>query len=194
MPNVGDVLLEKSQGTATHALISFGQALFSHNVQGGHADIVHAAIYAGAGNVFESAGHGLGYGPATPGATWVSFRYGDAALAELAVDIAHTYWHIQQSGTIDNYGNYSYTGAVGSLFGSSDFGGDAARKAEELWSPQASRSFFCSNFVIRCYQAAGQTYEPHRVPIEADMATSPKELFARLAMSGAWTNQGEVVF
>ena len=194
MPKLGDVLLKESMGTFFHGLISFGQAVFSHDPRGSGAELVHAALYADAGNVFESVGAGLSYGPATPGATWVGFRFNDAWTAELAVDIAHNYWHIQQAGTIRGYGSYTVSGAIGSLFGSSRLDAGAKKKAEELWTPQANKSFFCSNYVIRCFQAAGQTFDPPRFPIRADIATEPKELFGRLSIDPNWTNLGTVTF
>ena len=174
----GDIMLKHGIYKSSHALIATGQALFSHNVQDAGALTVHAALFYGEGKVIESSTPGLGITVLEPKVKWDVYRYRDAEMAELATLVAENYLHLQQSGK--GYGDYSKGSALGSLFHSSSLGPRAKEKASKLWEDGHTRTFFCSNFVIRCFLAAGQTYSPVRYPIQADMDTTPKDLMARL--------------
>lgn len=207
---VGDILLKKYGGSVTHKLIVVGQALVSHNLSGGKATTVHAALYAGEGMLLESSGPGLQYEKVDPeNDRYEVYRLVDAPhdtqIPEIAADIGYTYYIMQQNQRgieetaypgvdelPENFGNYSKKKAGGSLFGSSDFGKKAVQAAENLWEGDSESTFYCSNFVIRCYAAAGAT-AGHPDIISADLRqTSPKELQARLNKDSRWEKIGDL--
>ena len=193
----GDVLLKFSEGTGTNVLIETGQFLFSHNVSGGHAWNVHAAIYAGGGRVFEASGSGgIQYANFKPGLLYFVHRYNNPDVAKMATVIAEGYV-AEKFKSGGSYGSYSKSGALGSLFHRSKRGSGAKRAESGLWgaSPNVpSSSFYCSSFVVRAYIAAGQTFNPVLVPINSDYRwISPKELEARLKSSQDWTEVGGVL-
>ncbi len=207
---VGDILLKKCSGSVIHILTVSGQALFSHNLSGGKSTTIHAALYAGEGMLLESSGPGLQYANVDPqNDTYEVYRLvgapPDTQLPEIAADIGYTYYMMQQHHRkqektaypgVDElpktFGNYSRTKATGSLFGSSNFGNKAINAAEKLWEGDSEETFYCSNFVIRCYAAAGVTAE-HPDIIPADLRqTSPKELQARLNKDDHWKHMGRL--
>lgn len=198
---VGDVLLEHSQGHAVQRLIKAGEALFSRNVHGGSSDIVHAALYVGdAGGrqyVMESTGDGLNRNDITnTGVSYEVYRYVDSGVAEIAAAVAESYVCEAQKGG-EAYGTYAYSKSLGSVFSSSSRGSGAVTAESGLWGASQhppSTSFYCSNFVVRVFQAAGQTLSPPVVPIDADYRhVSPKELQSRLNQSTNWTHFGNLV-
>jgi hypothetical protein len=203
---VGDVLLKHSAGSKTNVAIKAGEALISHNASGGTADIVHAAIFAGnfGGQqvIFEASGPGLiREDMSGNGYSYEVYRYKEAKVASIAAMVAEGYVaetnKSKEANPQDHYGAYTITGAVGSLFHSSSRG-DGAQAAEGgLWGKSANPAddkFYCSNFVVRAYQAAGQTFDPKIVPIDADYRyISPKEMQARLNKSADWSHPGQII-
>jgi hypothetical protein len=203
---VGDVLLKHSAGSKTNVVIKTGQAIFSHNRSGGTADIVHAALYAGnvgGGQViFEASGPGLiREDMSGNGLSYEVYRYKNADVASLAAMVAEGYVaetnkskSVQAKG---HYGSYSITGAAGSLFHSSTRGQGAQAAEAGLWGRSANpaaNSFYCSNFVVRAFQAAGQTFQPKIVPIDADYRyISPKEMQSKLNQSADWSHPGRII-
>jgi hypothetical protein len=203
---VGDVLLKHSAGTKTNVVIKAGEAIFSHNASGGTADIVHAALYAGnvGGSqvIFEASGPGLiSEDMSGNGLLYEVYRFKNADVAEMAAMVAEGYVAETNKSKADNpkdhYGSYSIGGAAGSLFHNSSRGKGAQLAEAGLWGKSANPAtdkFYCSNFVVRAYQAAGQTFNPKVVPIDADYRyISPKEMQATLNKSADWSHPGSIV-
>lgn len=188
----GDVMLKHGVYKSSHAAIAFGQALISHNLHGGGALTIHAAIFWGPGQVIESSTGGLALAPLSAGVDWDVYRYsGSPDIPDIATEIAGNYLELQSNGS--GYGTYDKGAALGSLVRNSNHGRKALSKAAGLWSdPTHDKKFFCSNFVVRCYLAAGQTHDRPITPINADMNTSPKELKARLEADANWVLQGRL--
>lgn len=194
----GDLLLKHSTGSRTNVVIKTGQALISHNIRGGTADIVHAAMYAGNQLLYEASGGGLAVQSMASkrGTVYEVFRYGKADVAEIAAVVAAGYVAEKELSQENkgNYGSYALKGALGSLFHSSTRGSGAKAAESRLWghSPQPpSNSFYCSNYVVRAYAAAGQTFKPPIAPLDVDYRyVSPKELQARLNTSNDWKHMG----
>jgi hypothetical protein len=192
----GDVLLKYTEGTGTNRMIQAGQAIISHNTSGGKSQWVHAAIHAGGGFLLEASGSGdLQYAPMKSGLVYEVHRYRNYDVAKMAASVAEGYVAAKNPGT--GFGMYSKSGAFGSLFHNSNRGGGAQAAEASLWGSGPTPpdgGFYCSNFVVRAYIAAGQTFQPVVVPIDADYRwVSPKELQSRLNQSPDWTVQGQLL-
>lgn len=214
---VGDILLEKfNYRHATHWAIMAGQAIFSHNLSGGRANIVHAAIYTGVENgrhlVAEAVGTGLQEVPISE--TYEVYRWKSfiADLPLIAAEVAHTWVELAAGtagayGQIQGFGGYSTWMASQSLVRRSALGRGGRNRARDLWNAN-QREFYCSMFVVAAYQAAAVTmdsrggddvftgslnYRYNREPIRVDLKNiSPKKLQAVLKTDGRWENQGMV--
>ncbi|MGH2449180.1 MAG: hypothetical protein ACRDFS_11350 [Chloroflexota bacterium] len=193
---VGDLLLKFMEASASNVMIAGGQAILSHNLSGGHATTTHAALYAGNGNVYEAGSGGIRCAAFRKGLTWSVHRYDNSAVAGMASVIAEGYV-AEKMRSEGGYGAYSKSGALGSMFHSSSRGTGARAAESGLWGADPnvpSSSFYCSSFVTRSYIAAGQTFDPVVVPIDADYRyVSPKELQACLNRSRSWTEVGRLV-
>lgn len=191
----GDVMLKTGITHASHVAIAVGQAITNWSGQGSSALTVHGAIYAGLGSVIESSGPGLLHQPISK-AVWLVYRYSNADVASIALDVANTYYAMsrnagnytgQAKGNAPAFGAYSTTQAVSSLARPTNVSPSGERASKAIWEGGARESFYCSNFVVRCYEAAGQTASPPQRPINADYrSVSPKELQARLNGDPRW--------
>ena len=214
---VGDILLEKfNYRHATHWAIMAGQAIFSHNLSGGHANTVHAAIYTGVDDgrhlVAEAVGTGLQEVPISE--TYEVYRW-KTALADLpliAAEIAHTWVELADGnagayGQIEGFGGYSTFMASQSLLTTSTLGRSGRNRASAtLYGTQ--KDFYCSMFVVAAYQAAAATmdsraddevftaslkYRYNKEPIKVDLKyISPKKLQAALKTDKRWDYMGVV--
>jgi hypothetical protein len=185
----GDVMLRKFAGTKIHVGITIGQAL---NIgKPGSATTVHAAICIdpGANVLAEAAGPGLVYDHYNLDTErWIAFRYRNTNIRDLVIMVAESYVAEKAMGM--RAGNYSVPMAVKSVFGSKDFGAAAQQATDHLWGTnpdEAQCKFFCSNYAVRCYLAAGAAAEPPVVPINLDFRkTTPRDLEGYLANSADW--------
>jgi hypothetical protein len=212
----GDIFICKSYSlapNATHIGIRTGQAIFSTpTLWYGSSNSVHAAIAVGHGDAAANRGRAL-VAEATAAGLNVNeidseaaiFRLvsaGDQDIAREAANIAQTLTAISVSsadGTGNRaYGKYAYLDCLLSSFKLRFMGADQNAKAavaavdrgvEAAAAP--TKSFFCSEFVVLCYQvAADNVGKPMPIPRDA-LAMTPKALEAFLDYhSQIWTEIG----
>ncbi|MFA8299960.1 MAG: hypothetical protein ACEPOV_07355 [Hyphomicrobiales bacterium] len=202
---LGDIVFSSAKGdTLTHALISTGQSIFDHSE--GDSKSVHAAIYAGNGNVIESSGDGIGYSPLDSKHTYLAYRFkeddADNILAETAADVAYTYYEEYQKNK--KAGSYSILDAILSLFKKKDKTIATKDAEDKIWGNEDGtlKTTFCSSFVIRCYEAASiaclsglEDDSKFLTGIKADFKnTNPKTLQAKLRKSDEWQYKGKIDF
>jgi hypothetical protein len=194
----GDILL--SEGTSFR--VKVGQALFSHNHSGGQSNVTHASIFDGPNQAaLMSAVPRIGvwrFENDRPGMVYHVYRYAGPNAVSIAYEaIQRARQYVMQTEDARNdpkgFGRYSDLKAASSLTHSSSFGPGARKAVAKLREdPFCQKTFFCSQFVIQCYQLAVQPQAPP--PISADLRyTSPKELQARLNRDTNWQYVGYYV-
>jgi hypothetical protein len=207
---MGDVLLVVDGGFAqtkrlglrkgfdgTHFLITAGQAVGTHQI-GSSSNVTHAGLCDGGGSILEASG-GEGLRSADfvikhLGTKYQVYRYkGNPRIPEDAVNWAMKF--IAHRGDETNpdkgFGQYSLRGAVRSIF-SCSYRGSGAKKAIDA-DPFADneRAFYCSSFVVECYERACKDLGLQPV-IEIDYRhVSPKLLQANLRRCTDWDYVGD---
>ena len=212
----GDIFICKSYSLAPnvkHFGIRAGQALISTPTFGyGVSNSVHAAIAVGSSQdptmlgralVAEANGEGLNVAPIdAESAIFRLINPGDQDIANEAASIAENLTAISVSsddGTGNRaYGKYAYMDCFTSSFKLRFMGADQNAKAAVAAVDQGAdaatattKSFFCSEFVVLCYQvAADKLGKPMPIPRNA-LAMTPKSLEAFLDYhSQIWTEVG----
>src|SRR5262245_43822468 len=195
---VGDVLLKYYDGSTTNKVIAAGQAVFSHNLNGGHCDITHAALYVGDNRLVEATGDGLCSNVLTSSHyLYEVYRYRDPALRQLAADVGREFQRraMETDGAV---GRYNVAGSATSVVRSSRMGRFGRNALATLTAGQQSpeglanactnMSFYCSNFVVFAYNSAAKLSNLP-LPINVDFRyISPKALQGRLNRdAGRWT-------
>lgn len=176
----GDILLQASHGSASNRLIEFGQAITG----GQNASIIHAAILFDAHYVIESSGKGLDAADlrvANKDYGYLVFRCHDRDLAQGAATTAKMLFDVHARG--QNL-SYSYLGALASIFRRSGTAASSSALDSRMEQLLAGRShpFFCSQFVVFCYQFAGEQGGAHAASLFpfSDARISPSALAASL--------------
>jgi hypothetical protein len=192
----GDILL--SEGTSLR--VKVGQALLSHNFSGGKSNVTHASVYdiQNPNGMLTSAVPRAGvwrFENDRPGMVYHVYRYrgpNATPIVYQAVAQARQYVERTQDEQHDpnGFGRYSDMRAANTLVHSSSFGAGAQQALVRLREdPFCRRTFFCSQFVVQCYQLA--TASGQAPAIRADSRhTSPKALQARLNEDPNWEYVG----
>lgn len=198
----GDVLLLRDTSEATHKLIKVGQSA-GGTLGKGESSVTHVAIYAGGENMIEASGaSGLvrsALGDKPYKWDYLVFRYSDTGVANSALSWAQRWLGRRDSAKRlgKSYGGYTKKGAVKSIVYSSSFGSGAKSYIADLFLGK-DVEFFCSNFVVACYDVAHfsrtmdiTTSLPWPFGLDARYV-SPRRVHGFLMSSGAWTYLGIV--
>jgi hypothetical protein len=214
----GDVLLKYFAASLSNLGITGGQAAFSHNLHGGHANITHAALHIGMGRTAESQAEGLtsntlGNMPYKYDVYRykVTTRYNNRTIAEVAAEVGRAFLQRKaQIGT--NFGKYNYRGGFLGFFRNSGMG-HFGRNALDRTQPAGGQTtqgiavahlspnlkLYCSAFVVFAYNYAAlitgrSSFAGAAFPIAADYRnTLPKQLQNRLNKDAHWERIGRKV-
>jgi hypothetical protein len=194
---IGDILLVEDFKDPTHFMIAVGQALVAHGTKAS-SNVTHAGIYDGAGNILEASGaaglRSANFLEEHLGTKYQVYRYlGDKKIPERAFQWANAFVLKRGDEKDKNkgFGRYSTSGALSSLFRSS-IRGPWAKKAiaNRLNNPTEDRGFYCSSFVVECFELACNELGKRPV-IEIDYRfISPKMLQANLRHCTDWSYVG----
>lgn len=185
----GDVVFTvDAKHTAMHMVIATAQRMGSA-FHDGHANSIHAAIATGQGyEVIESVGSGIRSQQLQAG-NYRVFAYrgpNQNEIREFAVEVAES--HLAQRGLTPGYGSYNKVKATKSPFRLG--GGTNVVNAQTQQFGQGAHShasFFCSNFVWRCYAAAAELTGQLQMPIpNSHSQLGPRDLEALLINSAMW--------
>jgi len=198
----GDVLLVEDIKDGTHKMIAVGQAVFSHRTRAS-SNVTHAGLFDGCDSILESSG-AVGLRAANffkdhLGTKYQVYRFDGLplTLADCARDwaellVEHRPWNLKtelEKG--EGFGAYSKPKALHSLFSRSNRGKGAKSAVANLRNdPLAERDFYCSNFVVECYELAC-TQKGVNPVIEVDYRNvSPKRLQSALRHDPDWEHVG----
>ena len=184
----GDVVFSVDAiGSATHVVISTAQRAGSAFKEG-HANSVHVAIATGnQAEVIESVGGGLKMRQLKPGNYRIYCYRGpmENEIREFSVEVAES--HVAQSAMTPNYGRYNKFRATLCPFRLSAGATTTAQNSQFGAGGEASSSFFCSNFVWRCYTAAAEAAGLVQLPIpNSQSQISPRDLEGLIIGATNW--------
>jgi hypothetical protein len=189
----GDIVFTAdAKGSIMHAIIATAQRAGSP-FSGGHANSVHVAIATGNNlEVVEAVGGGLKERPLKHGNFRVFSYVGPMAaqISDFAVMVAES--HLTQGDFTNGWGNYNKGKATVCPFRWKSGGQNVAGAQTQQFGQgaQADSSFFCSNFVWRCYTAAAEIQGLVQLPIpNSHSQISPRDLEALLGQSANWQGQ-----
>lgn len=194
----GDVLftvVTKESSSAMRRVIQLAQK-FGSVGGGGHASSVHVLMASGQGDtIIESIGSGLTQRRIQPG-TYRQYRYKGPMKHEVrdcAVWSAEDFL-VQRQGT-PGYGNYGKVKAAMSPFRKHRNRPVANAKSQQFGQGAKNNPlFFCSNFVFRCYAAAGEACGLANLVIpNSHKEISPRDLEAHLQAAPHWELVGQFV-
>jgi hypothetical protein len=211
----GDILLVEDCGLhptgkkghrfeGTHLGIAAGQAVITHRAKAS-SNVTHAGLYDGGISIIEASGE-VGLRSAAfcidhRGTKYQVYRFtGDPRIPEFATERAMDYVRYRNvicglSGKANKsvgFGRYDTTGAVTSVFASSHRGCGAGKAFDKLVeTPYADRGFYCSSFVVACYELACVD-AGHRRIMDVDFENvSPKMLQSLLRQQTThWKHEG----
>ncbi len=193
----GDVLLfEDVTGAATHFAIAAGQAMFSHRPHAS-SSVTHAGIYDGGGKIMESSGaaglRSMELIEKHKGYKFQVYRLNNKSVAMTAVSWAAKliYERPADKEKSEGFGFYDTGKAAKGMFSRSNRGSGAKKAVNELINdPFSDRGFYCSNFVVECYELACEVTGNTPV-IDVDYRkVTPKILQANLRGDANWTYVG----
>lgn len=194
----GDVLftvVNKDSSTAMRRVIQLAQKFGS--IKGaGNASSIHVLMASGQGDmIIESVGSGLSQRRIQPG-TYRQYRYKGPMKHEVrncAVWSAEDFL-VQRQNTV-GYGNYGTAKAALSPFRTHRPQVVANAKSQQFGQGAKNNAlFFCSNFVFRCYAAAGEACGmPNLVIPNSHKEISPRDLEGHLQQAEHWEAIGEFV-
>jgi hypothetical protein len=193
----GDVMLfEDVTGAATHFGIAVAQTVISHRANAS-SNVTHAGIYDGGGSILESSGaaglRSMQLVDKHRGYKFQVYRLNNKSVAMAAVSWAAKLINERPEGAAvgDGFGNYDTGMAVKGIFSRSNRGTGAQAAVDNLRNdPFAQRGFYCSNFVVECYELACEITGTAPV-IDVDYRkVSPKLLQANLRNDANWTYEG----
>jgi hypothetical protein len=187
---IGDVVFTvDAYKTITHFAIAAAQRV-GGALGGGHANSIHPALATGVGtNVIESQGSGIREVALHAGRYRV-FRYvgpKQDEIREFAAKVAES--HLVQRQFTPDYSAYNHAKAFVSPYRK---GGNqyafTARNKQFGDEGHAHSTFFCSNFIIRCFHAAAEVSGLTILPIPTgNTQLGPRELESVLIGSQFWT-------
>lgn len=193
----GDILLVEDLKDPTHLMIGIGQAIMSHGTRSS-SNVTHAGLYDGGISILEASG-GEGLRSAEffekhRGTKYQVYRYrSDPDVAELAAQWAQRLVDKRGGETRKTvgFGRYDTPGALSSLLAPSTRGPLAKKAiAHRLANPDEDRGFYCSSFVVECYEVACELLRKRPV-LEVDYRyISPKMLQANLRHGTDWAYKG----
>ena len=197
----GSVLLVEDWGYVvkdpTHTGIAAGQALLSHGRKAS-SNVTHAGIADGSNRILEASGaeglRGANFFDVHYGTKYQVYRYmGNPRIPALAAHWAEKYISMRNGQTNKNvgFGRYDLAGAVGCLFASSKRGTGAMASVIGLAkNPNYDRGFYCSSFVVECYELACADLQVGPVIGVDYRYVSPKMLQSVLRNSKDWHHDG----
>lgn len=176
----GDIMVQLNTGTATHNLISFGQAM-----TGMHAsDAIHAGVMFDSTYIVESNKHGVVASDLRVGNLpykYFVFRCANPSVAAGAGTCAKMMFDIHAT---HSSASYSYLGALCSIFAGTGKPVTPTQMDELLDRILAGKDhpFFCSQFVVYVYQfVAEQCGLPGASLFNmADAKVAPSRLYTHL--------------
>ncbi len=189
----GDVIFTADTHGVMHKVITGAQKLGSAYGPG-HANSVHVALATGNGDeVFESVGSGLKQRPLKPGTYRIYCYRGqlEDEIRDFAVQVAES--HFVQRDFTHGYGSYNKRKAMICPFQSRSRGQQGSNQNTQQFGEEghSHSSFFCSNFVWRCYTAAGEMAGLVQLPIpNSHSQISPRDLEALLTRANNWHARG----
>ncbi len=185
----GDVVMTvDARKTVTHIAIAAAQRV-GGAFGGGHANTIHPAIATGRGtNVIESAGSGIREVALHSGRYRV-FRYGGPdkyKVREFAAQVAES--HLKQRDFTPDYSAYNHAKAFISPYRKPGSQTAFRNKNRQFGAEGHHHStFYCSNFIIRCYHAAAEIMGLLELPIPTgNTQLSPRGLEEVLERSLRW--------
>jgi hypothetical protein len=200
----GDILLvEDWTSEVTHFGIAAAQAVITHGRKAS-SNVTHAGLFDGGISILEASGEeGLrsaAFFINHRGMKYQVYRFtGDPRIPEFATERAVLYVRYRnvicnlsgKANKTKGFGRYDTTGAVASVFSSSQRGYGAGKALDKLVeTPFADRGFYCSSFVVACYELACID-ACHRRVMDIDFENvSPKQLQSLLRQSSDWKHQG----
>jgi hypothetical protein len=161
----------------------------------GHGNSVHVALATGNGDeVFESVGSGLKLRPLKPGTYRVYCYRGplEDQIRDFATQVAESHL-AQKDFSGPGYGSYNKAKAMVCPFRLLSGGQTGPNQSTQQFGQGASAntSFFCSNFVWRCYTAAGEIAGLTQLPIPNSYSQiSPRDLEGLLNRANNWHARG----
>jgi hypothetical protein len=188
----GDVVFTAdAHGTLMHTVISTAQRLGAP-LSDGRASSVHVAIATGNNlEVVEAVGAGLKRRPIHDGRYRVYHYVGEKGplVRDCAAQVAES--HFDQQSPDTNFGRYNKGLAALSPFRLKSRAQNANTQQFGAGA-HCSSSFFCSNFVWRCYMAAGEAAHLGQLPVEnSHSQLSPRDLETILRLSNMWEAQDD---
>ena len=156
----GDILLKYGDGSFLSGLISWGQ----RNIQGnasktGNTNIVHAGIMMDGENIIESQKEGVtknNLRTANLDYDYEVYRCVFTNVAEMAASVGSL---VLAHHTKSKTATYSIVGAAKSLFKNHPAANQGVVAASlQALSNGKTRSFFCSQFVVCCFQYAAEQH------------------------------------
>ncbi|HSB73672.1 MAG TPA: hypothetical protein VLT62_30465 [Candidatus Methylomirabilis sp.] len=204
----GDVLLLKDATSAfSHMAIALGQALLSHRVAA-TSRITHAGIYDETGTaILEASGakglRAMDITKKQSGFTFQVYRCVDLQAVRwnvppIAVMWARDFIERKESGSHGSFGNYSCPPKA--LLCRANRGKGAVAAVEKLRAdPYAERTFYCSNFVVECYELACMTQDCDPVFSVDFRKITPKTLQSTMRRKrlggdgGKWSYMGDFI-
>jgi hypothetical protein len=199
----GDVLLLKDGGgffrEPTHMGITFGQSTLSHQL-GSSSNTTHAGIYDGTAYILEASG-AAGCRSAQL-VTKNNYRYQvwrysrSKRIPAYAKDVAEQIIHTRQA-VNPGQANYSLGPHLGGLLRYSGRGEGARQAVANLMNDvTAIQQWYCSSFVVACYEVAREMRGFQTPVIDVDFRfVSPKRLQAALREAGSgWEHVGDYKF
>jgi hypothetical protein len=201
----GDVLLLDDVSESTHQWIARGQSIFNWHSKGSNS-VTHAGLYSGGDhNILESAGsaglRSMDICTKHPGYRFRVYRLQDTFAYLLANAAAKKAEELieQRPDDLKNaensgvgFGRYGKSNAAFGLISFSNRGkGAKAAVSTLVETPGADRAFYCSNFVVECYELACHDLRVQHV-IDVDYRkVSPKMLQAVFEKNNSgWRQMG----
>lgn len=202
---LGDILMTKTTGNLTHTIISIG-SFFAGNFN--TANYVHPQIVCkvGPSKICESHGAGLTMDPPTTAATVFRLKGGAGKItpvfaklcAERAAEVANELQGRQKPN--EAFGSYAYGTALVSLITRPTVTESVTTKLKGIDEGTLQARFYCSMFVIVCYQVAmmrmaraGFAPPARLLPFQLDAdAMEPAYMISYLRRNADfWTELGE---
>lgn len=187
----GDVLLLETLSGGFHPFIGLGQSIMTHRMNAS-ANVTHAGLYDGGGNIMEASGdfglQSVRISGKKSGSKYQVYRVNNKSTAMCAVSWAAKLILAKSS----KFGTYSKKGALKSIFTRGNRGTGSQKSFDIIKNdPFKDRSFYCSNFVVECYELAKEVSGFNDVLIKADYRkVSPKMLQSELRNDSRWTYVG----
>jgi len=153
----GDICLKYGDGSGISKAISFGQNLMQGDLDSGNTNIVHAGILCDDENIVEAQGDGICINNLHSTNKKYGYEVYRCLLTNIAQGAATASTIVLDAHKASQNAKYSLAGAVRSLFSTKKGANKSAIDVTiDRLTKGKKRDFFCSQFVVYCYQLAAE--------------------------------------